>query len=389
MRKNSSIANALEQEIPFTEQSQPIEGLDDQEKHLSMGTERLKVNHANYQHALEQVCMDQVRDANALTLNFWRKFSSKQIVVKMILTEAANYMGRFSREIITNSSQLFQDVEQWIRAVEAIALAFSSSGLKAAGLREVLTCVQHYQTGWKSLQEEAQRLMQLCDSTRHSLQDPKGHYSQLDAMIEVFVSQYAGTFSSVCSSQAVRALPRQSLFGDHFLLLLSMQIDDQLTRQEYQTLSISFDKVCFHLEAIKSLLDRILTLMETTKLQAASNERAGQLSQQIFSSPMISQGTSLMAGIEKHTLKKDFEGACSEEVLDYLRKLYPKSDTIGLKTVGTFFSSALYRMKTKSPFMQACILCRSIGSGFPCLIVIDVGYSYQAGIQFPCFTSTT
>lgn len=389
MRKNSSIANALEQELNFAEHPPHIEGFDDEERHLSMGTERLKVDPGNYRHALEQVCMEQVRDANSITLNFCRKFSSKQNVVKLILTEAAHYMGRSAREITTIFSQIFQDVEQWIRAVEAIALAFSSSGMKASGLREIITCVQHYQSGWKSFQEEAHRLLQICDSTCSALQDPKGHYSQLELMIEGFVSQYAGTFSSVCSSQAVRTRPRQSLFGDHFLLLLSMQIDDQLTRQEYQTLSISFDKIRFHLEAIKSLLDRILALLETTRCQASPNDRSNQPAQQVFSAPMVSQGKSLMAEIEKYTSKKDFESSCSEEVIDYLRRIYPKSDKISLNTVSNFFASALYRMKTKSPYMQACILCRSVGSGFPCLMVIDVDFSPHSGLQLPDFVATT
>jgi hypothetical protein len=370
-RKNSALGNMIEQGIENSSQESSNEG---EHPGLTMATERNKTASNTYQSPLEEVCMDQVRDGNSLTLNFFRKFMTKQTVAKEIILQSSTFMENCAKEKLNDLGSLFKDLEEWIRAVEAKATAIKSSGIKAKSLEEILTYVQHYQNGWKSFQTEAHNLIQLCDTARTSFNDNLGYYNQLESIVEGFASQYSGTFSYVCNAHTSKTRPRQSLFADHFLLLLSVQFYDLLIRQEYQTISISFDKFIFHLEAIKSILDGTLCLLEECEMQRALNPQLQpQTTQAVFSSQMISQGKAFQVELEKQSPLKLFETSIASEMILYLRKQIPKTDQVTLNTVSHYFGSALYVLRTKSPFMQTCILCRSVGSGFPCLIVIDVG----------------
>lgn len=144
-----------------------------------------------------------------------------------------------------------------------------------------------------------------------------------------------------------------------------------MIRQEFRNLALCFEKMDVHLKAIKSIFDKIVELMEST--HDDSKATAQSASSRVFSEPMICQGKSLEIELESKTnLQKDFEVIVCPEIVDYLRKSFPKVDRINLSTVSRFFDNTMYRLKTKSPFMQTCILCRSVGSGFPCLMVIDV-----------------
>lgn len=373
-RKNSSVANMTDDIMgsPEMEEMVTTDG-----NPLNMSAVRNKKGQETQQGLLQQVCLDQVRDRNNFMMNLYRKFITKQAVVKEILIGSANFMEVAAKEKVKHLNYLYRDIEEWLRAVEAKGLALESCGVgvQSGALKQVVTCIHHYQNGWRSLETEASKLLQLCDSTRISMQDHVGHYSQFEQIIESFASQYAGTFSSVCRAHATKTRPRQSLFRDHFLLLLSMQIYDQMIRQEFQTLAICSEKVDLHLQAIKSLFDRIVELVGSTQYSPSGSPGKGSI--RVFSDPMITQGKSLEVELESKTSpQKEFEFMVCSDIANYLRKLFPKVERITLNTVSHFFDSTMYRLKTKSPYMQTCILCRSVGSGFPCLMVIDVSLAY-------------